>query len=155
MLVWRHTSRVAGEANRGRGSRSVRRVSRSSSARSSGSRRAYVRRARRRSAARGATSGTSTPTTVSRAPIPAVTGETVVPSTDQSRPVQRAPTATSLATLYPAPHSEPVPSSTSPTRSPPRTRRAQRSDDAVVTVTAVRCATRYSTIIWAMNGVVA
>ncbi len=155
MLVWRHIRRVAGEANRGRGSRSARRVSRSSSTRSSGPSRAYVRPARRHSVTRGTTSGTSTPTTVSRAPSPAAAGETVVPSADQSRPDQRAPTATSLAVLYPAPHSAPAPRSVRPARSPPRTCHAQRSAEKVVTVTAVRCATRYSTIIWAMNGVVA
>ncbi len=73
----------------------------------------------------------------------------------QSRPVQRAATATSLVELYPAPQAAPAPSSSSPARSPPRTRRAQRSEDTAVTVAAVRCASRYSTIICAMYGVVA
>ncbi len=95
------------------------------------------------------------PTDVSSAPSPAAAGETFVPSPDQSRPHQRATTATSLVTLYPAPHSDPSPRTSSPARSQPSTSRAHRTADTVVTLTAARCPTRYSTIISAMNGVVA
>src|SRR5690606_19891999 len=144
-----------GEAQRGRGRRSDRRVRSPSRTRSRGASRAYVRRAVRQSVTRGPTSGTRTPVTVITAPRPAAAGETAVPSAGQSRPVQRAPTATSLATLYPAPHREPAPNRVSPTRSRPRTRRAHVSDDTVVTVTATRWASRYSTIICAIHGVVA
>ncbi|WP_374192821.1 hypothetical protein [Streptomyces sp. MBT62] len=48
-----------------------------------------------------------------------------------------------------------MPRVTSPARSQPCTCRAQRSEDTVVTLTAARCPVRYSTIISAVNGVVA
>ncbi|CAM5706684.1 hypothetical protein SFUMM280S_11533 [Streptomyces fumanus] len=84
----------------------------------------------------------STPATVTRAPSPAAPGETPVASTDQSRPVQRAITAVSLATLYPALHRVPRPRTARPNRSGPRTCRAQRSEVTVVTEAAARCPTR-------------